>query len=115
MGTGKQRFFIESSARLKNGLLDGVIEKAGLSGKFRRISLGVRTMQGEQVRIDFEIEPLDSSVRAANIKQFDRLISVLNLPSVRDTKEFVGRRVGLRIHRGQFLQFESPLRSEVAQ
>jgi hypothetical protein len=115
MGTGKQRVFIESSSKLKNGLHDGTIEKAGASGEFLRISLGVRTDAGDLVRIDFEIRSPEYPVNQANQSQFDRLLKVVNVSRPHDTKELLGKRIGLRIDKSRFIQFESPMIKEVAQ
>jgi hypothetical protein len=115
MSIGKQRIFIDTTAKLKNGLHDGTIEKAGLSGEFTRISLAIRTDQNEQFRIDFEISSDNYAVQQANKGQFDRLLKITGVHRPTDTKELIGKRVGVRINRSQFCQFESPLHREVAE
>lgn len=115
MGASKQRIFIESPVKLKNGLHDGIITKAGMSGKYKRVSLDIHTDRGDVMRIDFELEAEDYDVCQDNKRQLNRIAKITCGKWPHDTQEFVGKRIGVRIDRSRFVQFESPLFKGVAQ
>lgn len=115
MSGKKQRIYLTSKRKLADGLHDGEIIDVAAASPFKRLSLSILPDGGGSIRVDFELEPDDYQERKANVEQLNRLIAIVGGIETRTLRVFIGKRVGVRIHRGQFIQFEAALVREVAQ
>jgi hypothetical protein len=109
-----QRIYLTSKRKLADGLHDGEIVDVAAARPFKRLSISILLDGGGSIRADVELEPDDYQQRKANVEQFHRLVEIVGQMESRELRALIGRRVGLRIHRGQFVQFEAALVREVA-